>query len=73
MNEQEKSKLGADSVHSFLNQFGEPDEYVTILLEVLMEELFNVPPVSLLGEPEQEGDQTPDSSDGTEAGQFEDL
>lgn len=62
MNEQEKAILGADSIKCFVDQFGEADNHLTILLQVLMEELWNVSPVSLLSESEQEGDQTIDSS-----------
>lgn len=58
MDEKEKAKLGAESLNCFFSQFGEPDIYLTILLEVFMEELFSVSPISLFSESEQEGNQT---------------
>jgi len=62
MTEQEKAELGAITLHDFVNQFGQPGEYVTILLQVLMEELWNVSPVHILSKSEQEGDQITDSN-----------
>lgn len=60
MREEEKSKLGEETMHCFVNRLGEPDQHLTILLQVLMEEIFNVPPLYLLSESQQEGDQTSD-------------
>jgi hypothetical protein len=62
MKEEEKAKLGAETLHSFAEQFGEPDEHVTILLEVLMEELWNASSLSLLSKSEEEGNQVSDNS-----------
>lgn len=56
MNNEEKAKLGADSLHCFVNQFGEPDNYTATLLEVLFEEIY-ASSLSLFGQQEQTGNQ----------------
>lgn len=73
MTEQEKAELGAITLHNFVNQFGQPDEYVTILLQVLMEELWNASPIHILSKSEQEGDQITDSNSIGETSKLTDL
>lgn len=58
MNEQEKAQAAAASIKSFVDQFGEPSETSTIILQILLEELYYASPISILSEPEQEGNQT---------------
>jgi len=71
MTEQEKAIAAAVTIKAFATQFGEPDERITLLLEVLFEELFNASPISLFSESEQEGDQTTiDPQDGSNNGQI---
>ncbi len=62
MNDEEKAKLGADSLHCFVNQFGEPDNYTATLLEVLFEEIY-ASSLSLFSQQKQEGDQAPNDTD----------
>lgn len=50
MNELEKAAVAADTFQAFVNQFGEPDSTLTILLEVLLEELFCNPSAALKDE-----------------------
>jgi hypothetical protein len=73
MTEQEKAEIGAITVRNFVDQFGQPDEYVTILLQVLIEELWNVSPLHILSQSEQEGNQTIDSDSIGKTSQHTDL
>lgn len=41
MSEEEDLKAGMDAIIFFQQQLGEPDIYTQILMEVLLEELFN--------------------------------
>lgn len=57
-NEREHALLGADTIQTFLNQFGDPsDPKVGLLLEVLLNELLHAKVVSILGKPQQTGHQ----------------
>jgi len=50
--EQEKARLGAETLQFFCNQFGD-DIYARILLEVLFEGLLNAEALFIFGEQEQ--------------------
>ncbi len=50
--EQEKAKLGAETLNFFCNQFGN-DIYARVLLEVLFEGLLNAEALFVFGEQEQ--------------------
>jgi hypothetical protein len=64
VSENEKAELGAITLQTFVDQFGD-DLHAQILLEVLLEGLMNEETVFVFGEPEQEGDQVDhDSSRG---------
>jgi len=54
--EREKAELGAATLQTFLEQFGN-DAHAQIVLEILFEELMNEKTVSILSQQEQEGDQ----------------
>ncbi len=49
--EQEKAKLGAETLNFFCNQFGN-DIYARVLLEVLFEGLLNAEALFVFGEQE---------------------
>ena len=55
--------LSHKGIHHFFEQFGN-DEHAKILLEVLLEGLFNEEAVFVLGEQEQKRDQTDHHSKG---------
>lgn len=61
--ENEKAMLSHKGIHHFFEQFGN-DEHAKILLEVLLEGLFNEEAVFVLGEQEQKRDQTDHHSKG---------
>jgi len=58
MTEQEKAIVGAATIKSFVDQFGEPDQAMALVLEILMEELYNASPIHLFGRSQQEGPET---------------
>ena len=57
MTEKEMAELGAVTLQAFFNRFGEPSQYKSLIMEVLLEELMNAKVISILSQQEQNGDQ----------------
>lgn len=55
--EREKAELAAATIKAFCKQFGPRDPSAVMLLDVLLQELYDVEVISLLGESGQKGDQ----------------
>jgi hypothetical protein len=58
--DQDKAKKGAEALESFFEQFGDPDSYNKLVLEILFEEMNNYESLPL---PDQKGQvESEDSS-----------